>query len=79
MDRKLLAKSFLHGVGKMMFIATGNCLRQVSYLAWGEDDVHSDGKLLATGFLSGVGKMMLIVTGNGLRQVSCAAQGGWYS
>ena len=23
-DRKLLAKSFLHGVGKMIFIATGN-------------------------------------------------------
>ena len=35
MDRKLLATGFLHGVGKMIFIATGNCLRQVSCLVWG--------------------------------------------
>ncbi len=34
-DGKLLAKSFLSGVGKMMFIATGNCLRQVSCAAQG--------------------------------------------
>ena len=34
-DGKLLATSFLSGVGKMMFIAMGNCLRKVSYLAWG--------------------------------------------
>ena len=35
-DGKLLAKSFLHGVGKMIFIVTGNCLRQVSCPAKGK-------------------------------------------
>jgi len=34
-DGKLLATSFLHGVGKMMFIAMGNCLRKVSCMVWG--------------------------------------------
>ncbi len=44
MDRKLLATSFLHGVGKMIFIATGNYLRQVSCPARG-NGIHLDGKL----------------------------------
>ena len=43
-DGKLLAKSFLHGVGKMIFMATGNCLRQVSCPARG-NGIHLDGKL----------------------------------
>ena len=34
-DGKLLATSFLSGVGKMIFIAMGNCLRKVSCMAWG--------------------------------------------
>ena len=34
-DGKLLAKSFLYSVGKTIFIATGNCLRQVSCAAQG--------------------------------------------
>ena len=34
-DGKLLATSFLSGVGKMIFIATGNCLRKVSCPARG--------------------------------------------
>lgn len=33
-DGKLLAKSFLRGAGRMVFIATGNYLRQVSCAAW---------------------------------------------
>lgn len=44
MDRRLLAKSFLSGVGKMIFIAMGNCSRKVSYPAWG-NGIHLDGKL----------------------------------
>ena len=43
-DGKLLAKSFLSGVGKMMFIAMGNCLRKVSCPARG-NGIHLDGKL----------------------------------
>lgn len=34
-NRKLFATSFLCGVGKMIFMATGNCLRKVSCMAWG--------------------------------------------
>ena len=34
-DRKLFAKGFLFGVGSMVYIAAGNCLRKVSYLTWG--------------------------------------------
>ena len=30
-----MAKGFLYGVGRMVYIATGNCLRKVSYTAWG--------------------------------------------
>ena len=40
MDRKLLATSFLSGVGKMMFIAMGNSWRKVSYPAWGRRFSH---------------------------------------
>ena len=55
-DRKLVAKGFLYGVGGIAFIATGNCLRKVSYSAWGYG-IHSDRKLFAKGFLSDVGRM----------------------
>ena len=34
--RKLFAKGFLFGVRKMVCIVAGNCLRKVSYTAWGE-------------------------------------------
>ena len=31
---KLFAKGFLFGVETMVYIATGNCMRKVSYSAW---------------------------------------------
>ncbi len=33
-DRKLFAKGFLYCVRRMVYIATGNCSRKVSYTAW---------------------------------------------
>ena|GEM_PF-7027205 len=55
-DRKLFAKGFLHGMGRVVYIVTGNCLRMVSYPT-GDDGIHSDRKLFAKGFLSDVGRM----------------------
>ena len=37
-DRKLLAYGFLFDVGQRGFIATGNCLRMVSYSTWDKGD-----------------------------------------
>gem|GEM_PF-6530792 len=34
--RKRMVKSFLLGMGRIGVTATGNCLRKVSYTAWGE-------------------------------------------
>ena len=48
------AYSFLSGMGRRGFIATGNCLRMVSYPAW-EMGIHSDRKLFAYSFPSGMG------------------------
>ena len=98
-DRKLFAKGFLYGVGRiafiavgnftlgdfstplrcarndrggmrrMLFIATGNCMRRVSYPTW-DDGIHSDRKLFAKGFLFGVRMVVFMPIGNCSRKVS---------
>ena len=35
-DRKLVAKGFLHGMGRVVYIVTGNYLQRVSYPMWDE-------------------------------------------
>ena len=56
----------------MVYIATGNYSRRVSYSAW-DDGIHSDRKLFEKGFLFGVGGVVYIATGNYSRRVSYTA------
>ena len=58
-----MVKSFLDGMRRMLFIATGNCLRMVSYPTW-DDGIHSDRKLVVKSFSYGMRRMLFIETGN---------------
>ena len=74
LNRKLLAKGFLSGMGTLCFNSIGNYLRMVSY-RHGDIVFQFNRKLFANGFLFGMGALCFSSIGNYLRMVSCPA---WY-